>query len=517
MIKRLLLMTMLMTGSAPSSDTNFINNQGKDLMSLWDSEAFDNLESLLMQVMEYDTKEIAAWGVNGINAIKAPITGSICGFTDGYMMLANISTYTGRFEVVNNRWVRVGDADDVQFYFTDKDGNDCVVKITTSGDTKVVNVPCEEDEAEEKSGKDGEEEESLFESEAIETCMADVNVVAVEVPEHAEFSVTQAGKQVMTLIVDLDLSYLGDTWDVKENGFAYNALFSVAKSMSAKTMGYDGNYDIAVSNCYKPGEGIKFSAEVKDNGNPVVSFNLNGIGTLNFDDGIMPIGEEEGTIKNLGIESLTADLDVMGNIQAKCSIPDFSAFTKKLTSSSEIEDETDAKKMANELNKQMNIDIYYEKENNTKGLVEFKPVYNEDLDEWSVESTINFTNDNSSQSLKDYFTEENLPDFMGTVLGIYRDIENMMSSVKKTKEEIDNEATKIMTITKEKGIYNDGENIQLLGQKPGSAAEIYSMGGVLCARIKVGFDGKAAIPYSLLPNDVYIIKTASGTQKFFRR
>ena len=74
-----------------------------------------------------------------------------------------------------------------------------------------------------------------------------------------------------------------------------------------------------------------------------------------------------------------------------------------------------------------------------------------------------------------------------------------------------------MAVTKEKGIYYDGENVQLLGQKPGSSAEIYTMGGVLCARVKVGADGKAELPNSLKSNSVYIIKTASGTKKFYKR
>ena len=509
MIKRLLLMMMLLTGSSQSNDTSFINNQGKDLMAYWDSEAFDNLESLLIQVMGYDTKGITAWGVDGMNAIKAPITGSICGFTNGYMMLAKISTYTGRFEVINNRWTRVGDAEGMQFFFTDKDGNDCVVKITTSRDTKIVNVPFEENEVEEEKG--------VFVSNAIKEGMADVNVVAMEVPEHAEFIVTQADQQVMSCIVDLDLNSLDDTWNLEESGFAYNMLFSVAKSMSKRERNNGGNYEIAVNNNYVPGQGIRFSVDVKDNENPIISFNLNGVGTLNFDDGVMPYDEENGTVRDLGIESLTADLDVMGNIQAKCVIPDFSSFTRKLTSSSEIEDEADAKNMANVLNKQMSMDIYCNDGNDTKGSVGFRPVYDEKWDEWSVETTINFTSDDSSQSLREYFTEENLPDFYGTVMDIYEDIKSMILSVKETVTKIDDDATKIMTITKEKGIYDDGENVQLLGQIPGSAAEIYSMGGVLCARIKVGIDGKAAIPYSLLPNDVYIVKTASGTQKFFKR
>ena len=131
-MKRLLLMIMMLTGTSTSSDTNFFNDKGKELLSYWDPAAFENLKGLLLQVMEYDTKAIASWGVDGMNAMKTPITTPICGFTDGYMIQAKTATYTGRFEVVDNRWVRVGDTDGMEFHFhTDGNGtNDNLMGAT---------------------------------------------------------------------------------------------------------------------------------------------------------------------------------------------------------------------------------------------------------------------------------------------------------------------------------------------------------------------------------------------------
>ena len=103
MVKRLLLTVTMLAGMSTSSDTNYINDQGKELMTYWDNAAFENLKDLLLQVMEYDTEAIASWGVDGMNAMKTPITAPVCGFTDGYMIQAKTATYTGRFEVVNGR------------------------------------------------------------------------------------------------------------------------------------------------------------------------------------------------------------------------------------------------------------------------------------------------------------------------------------------------------------------------------------------------------------------------------
>lgn len=522
MVKRLLLTVTMLAGMSTSSDTNFFNDKGKELLSYWDPAAFENLKGLLLQVMEYDTKAIASWGVDGMNAMKTPITTPICGFTDGYMIQAKTATYIGRFEVVDNRWVRVGDTDGMEFHFTDKNGKDCLVKITTSGETKVITVPYEKDE-DYNSGDDdeGDEEGGIFESKAIKDYMSDVNVVALEVPEHAECTVTQAGLQVMSFKADIDLSYFTDEWSAKD-GYAFNILFSVAKSASARTRANanSGNYDIALNYKYNPAEGIAFSAAVKVSDKSIASFNLNADGTLNLDEGFISIfGENSGQFHDMGIKSILAELDVLGAIQAKLAIPDFATFTQHFSglSSLSMETEDDAKKVSDVLNEQMSIRFYYDHSDELKGWIGFIPSYEEDYEFWNAEPTIYFTSDNSTQSAMEFFSKENMPDVFDTVSNIYEEINEMAATVKKKMEEIDIDATKIMAVTKEKGIYYDGENVQLLGQKPGSSAEIYTMGGVLCARVKVGDDGKAALPYSLLPNDVYIIRTASGTQKFFKR
>ena len=52
MVKRLLLTVTMLAGMSTSSDTNYINDQGKELMTYWDNAAFENLKGLLLQVME---------------------------------------------------------------------------------------------------------------------------------------------------------------------------------------------------------------------------------------------------------------------------------------------------------------------------------------------------------------------------------------------------------------------------------------------------------------------------------
>ena len=513
MVKRLLLTITMLTGMSTSSDTNYINDQGKELMTYWDNAAFENLKDLLLQVMEYDTEAIASWGVDGINAIKTPITTPVCGFTDGYMLQAKIAAYTGRFEVVNGRWERAGDADDMEFSFTDKNGNDCLVKITTSGETKVVNIPYDIDEDDSNLGKKETRD-------AMKELLSGVKVVALEIPGHAECTLTQGGLQVMSLQADIDLSYFTDGWNVTK-GYAFDMLFSVAKSASARMRGntIPGNYDITLNVKQNPDEGISFSAAAKVGDKTIASFSFNAEGELNFDEGIYSRDENSLQFHDMGIKSILAELDLLGTIQAKLAIPDFAAFMQQFSglSSLSMTSEDDAKKVAAVLDEQMSINFYYDHGKEPKGWIGFIPLSEKEGRSWTVNPTINFYSDNSSQSVKEFFTEENLPDLYGTVTSIYGEINDLVETVSKKVEDISKNATEIMAVSKENGIYNDGENVQLLGQKPGSSAEIYTTGGVLCARVKVGADGKAELPNSLKSNSVYIIKTASGTKKFYKR
>jgi hypothetical protein len=513
MVKRLLLTVTMLAGMSTSSDTNYINDQGKELMTYWDNAAFENLKDLLLQVMEYDTEAIASWGVDGMNAMRTPITTPVCGITEGYILQGKIAAYTGRFEVVDGRWERVGDADDMEFFFTDKNGNDCLMKITTSGETKVVNIPYDIDEDDSNLGKKETRD-------AMKELLSGVKVVALEIPGHAECTLTQGGLQVMSLQADIDLSYFTDGWNVTK-GYAFDMLFSVAKSASARMRGntIPGNYDIALNVKQNPGEGIGFSAAARVGDKTIASFSLNAEGELNFDETF--ISREENSIQfhDMGIKSILAELDILGTIQAKLAIPDFAAFMQQFSglSSLNMTSEDDAKKVADVFNEQMSINFYYDHSEDPNGWIGFMPASEKDGRRWTVEPTISFTSDNSTQSAKDFFTEENLPDLFGTVTSIYGDINEMVTVVTKKVEEMGKEATRIMAVTKEKGFYNDGENVQLLGQKPGSSAEIYTTGGAFCARVKVDADGKAELPNSLKPNSVYIIKTASGTKKFYKR
>ena len=148
MVKRLLLLVMLMSGcmvanAQADSDKDFISQTSKDLVNQWDTEAFQNVLNLLNQLFSYNTEEISVWGSNAIKATKTAITTPYKGITEGKMLMIRPSTFTGHFNVVNNRWVYQGAADDLQFSFKDQEGNSCLALITSSGNTQTITLTYE--------------------------------------------------------------------------------------------------------------------------------------------------------------------------------------------------------------------------------------------------------------------------------------------------------------------------------------------------------------------------------------
>ena len=521
MIKRLLLCVLLVLGcwsyanAQGGSDRDVFNEVGKDLLNQWDAEAYRNVVDLLNQIMEYDNQEVTNWGMSCLAGMKSAITEPYQGISDGYKLLIRAANFSGHFKAVNNRWVKEGAADDVQFSFTDKNGSPCVFRFYTQGATKTITMPYEEDEEEDDWGDyEDEEDASFFDNRIINDLMNGVKLISLEVPEQIYLTMTQGGRQLMETHFIFDLSVLTDNWDPLVNGFIVSMNASFAKSgtnmgangMSLVKGGGPGTFEMGMDRVgYKPGTGINFSFYAKKDGNQLVSFDMNAPGTLNLEDGLFDYDLETGiTIKNIGFESLNYNADVLGRIQAKGTIPDLYAFYNAYSSVSKCENEAEAQQVMNQVAKMTNSNFYYNNGSESRGTFGLAPYYDEEDEMWSAIPTISFTSDNSTYPLMEYFSEENFPEFIGEMKGIFYELMEIATTLKENMDKMTEDA--LMGV----------DNQPLAdGLRAGAKAEIYTISGRLCTRTSIGADGKVSL--SSLPNGVYIVKTSSGTRKFIKR
>ena len=508
MVKRLLLFLMLSSGAftfanAQGSDKDFINQTGLELLDQWDAEAYRNVANLLTQIMDYDTKEITQWGVQSLKAMKSVITEPYNGISDGYKLMARASSFTGHFKALSNRWVKEGDADDLQFAFNDKNGTYCLFRLYTSGTKKVITFTIDEDEDDEWGDDDewdDDDDEGLFSSPTIKEIMDGVKLISIEVPEHIDISFTQGKKQLMHTTIDFDMSLFTNNWEPLSDGFMVSVKSSFAKSSGT------GTFDMGMENVgYKPGTGINFSFYVKNAGKSLVTFGINAPGTLNLDDGAINFDLDTGlTLNDIGIESLSLNLDVMGRIQAKGNIPDLVAFFNTLNS--EGESEAEMKQIANKLNGLMNGNFYYNNGSTPKGYLAFQPYYDDDDEEWTVQPAIHFNSDNSTYPLETYFAEDNFPELYEGFGDIFSEMMELASTFIEKVQTMNEEASGATGIQSQPSVLTSG-----------TRAEIYTSTGRLCGHTVIGANGQAVIPFTELPAGVYIVKTPSGSRKFIKK
>ena len=396
-------------------------------------EEYRSILELLKLAMSYDTKEISEWGGQALKSMKTAITTPYNGISNGYMLMVRAANFTGHFRAVDNRWKYEGPADDLQFTYADKAGTPCVARIVTSGDTKTVNIPYEFDIDEDDDDEDLKKQ--------AKDLVKDVKLVALEVPEHFEISFTYGSNQLMLTTVDFDLSCFEDNWSPTTHGLIVSINSKFAKSNGT------GAFEMSMDRVgYQPGTGIKSSFIAKNDGNQIISFNLEAPGTIHMEDGLIDINPETGlTFKDIGIESVKIDLDVMGRIQAHGSISDVNTFVNTMTSASKCESEEDAKQIMSKLDNLMDGNFYYDNGTDPKGSLGMEIAYDEEKTEWKLEPTISFTSDHSTYPIKTYFSEENFPEFVGGVKTIFNELKEVATTVKEKVEEMNEEATNANT------------------------------------------------------------------------
>ena len=465
-------------------DKDFIDDVGKDLLNQWDADSYRSTLGLLTQAMSYDTKEISQWGSEALKSMKTAITTPYDGISNGYMLMIRAANFTGHFRAIDNRWKYEGPADDLQFIFTDKAGTQCVARAVSSGNTKTVNIPYEFD-------IDEDDDDEGIKKQAKEL-VKDVKLIAVEVPEHFEITFTHGSTQLMLTTVDFDLSCFTEDWSPTTHGLIFSINSTFAKS-GASTRGGTGTFEISMDRVgYQPGTGIKSSFIAKNDGNQIISFNLEALGTIKMEDGLIDINPETGvTIKDIGIESIKIDLDVMGRIQAHGSVSDVNTFVNTMINASNCKDEAEAQQIMSKLDGLIDGNFYYDNGTEAQGSLGLGLVYNEEKEEWKLEPTISFTSNNSTYPIKTYFSEKNFPEFVGGVQTILNELKEVATNLIQNVEKMNEEASGI-------------ENLPT-DESSDAKAKIYTIGG------------RAVTSSSTLPSGVYIIKTPTGTRKFIKK
>lgn len=418
------LMTANTVGAQPvkaiqSADKDKINGAVLGMLSQWDSQAYKNALDLLTQLMKYDMKALGHDAYKRMQTMKAIIDG-----TPNYRLLFGADILTGHFTVSaeGDRWVKVSDADDLQFTFNDKDGKPCVVTFTTSGATKTISLPVDQE--------DGEDSEEDMQNSAkylalfgltidnIKTLMSGVTRMDMVVPEHTQLIMTQGSTTLLNGTVDVDLSSLKDGESVDALVLSMNAIF-------AKSSG-TGTFELSLKDTgYKPVMGANIDFTAKSDGLPILSLKVSVPGTWK--------GLDLQTL-DFGLESISVNLDVMGQVQVKGGIASIRGFLVAMLSADDSDEES-FKAALEQVNQMLDLKLYYDGSNTAAGWIMLQPYYDEEDEEWAAAPVICFASDNSVYPVGEFFSAENFPDVLMGVATIVSELQGLSSVFEQTVEE----------------------------------------------------------------------------------
>lgn len=418
------LMTANTVGAQPvkaiqSADKDKINGAVLGMLSQWDSQAYKNALDLLTQLMKYDMKALGHDAYKRMQTMKAIIDG-----TPNYRLLFGADILTGHFTVSaeGDRWVKVSDADDLQFTFNDKDGKPCVVTFTTSGATKTISLPVDQED-----GEDSEEDMqnsvkylALFglTIDNIKTLMSGVTRMDMVVPEHTQLIMTQGSTTLLNGTVDVDLSSLKDGESVDALVLSMNAIF-------AKSSG-TGTFELSLKDTgYKPVMGANIDFTAKSDGLPILSLKVSVPGTWK--------GLDLQTL-DFGLESISVNLDVMGQVQVKGGIASIRGFLVAMLSADDSDEES-FKAALEQVNQMLDLKLYYDGSNTAAGWIMLQPYYDEEDEEWAAAPVICFASDNSVYPVGEFFSAENFPDVLMGVATIVSELQGLSSVFEQTVEE----------------------------------------------------------------------------------
>ena len=429
--------------AAGSADRDKISTIMLDLFKEWDHMSFQNATGLFSEVAKFDMSNLFVEGLACVQDTKMPIEG-----TSDYSLLFSNKTFTGHFILKDGMWVKNAEADDLQLSYSDPSGVPCVLKITTSSDVKPTSLPLEgflkdgEDSYMARhfaSEEDGEDESSSVLpgiSSLLKNLMENVKLINLEVPAKTSIELVYGGSTMMSTDIQVDHSSMGSTLF---EGFMMDISTKFYKGVLDKSG--SGVFELCLKNTgYKPGLGINVDFAIKKNDSQLISLKLNAPGTLNLGARKALLSRRafaDNLGSNLGLESLNVELDVMGKAQVKGGISDINTLLTMLSAMQDADEinEATVKVGLEMVNQLVNVDLYYDGSSVPAAKLNLLPAYDEAEGEWTAKPYINFTGDNSSCSVKEFFTAENFSDVAQAAMTIADEVSGLIEVVRETAKE----------------------------------------------------------------------------------
>ena len=411
--ERLEEIALQLSEEIPASDFEDIVDLGKylrevyiegydwDNVSDWASEVFEELvEPVGKPKKETNTETNSySWGT---------YTSTYTYITQNYKVLLAAANFTGHFKANNGRWIQ-SKADDLQFLFTDAEGNQCTLSATTSGNTTTLYIG----EFEDHDYDWWYDEDHYYEEESTNLTKA-----SIKVPEQIVVTLRRNGANVVKISINLNLSNL------------QSSNFNLAKSnlvMSTKVElnnGYTFNLSQVNYSPSKLAVEATMSKGSKTLASVTVSATPEGLPNVNLVNGA-DINIEKTNLKNAFVK-----VDVMGEVQLQGTLSNYKTLINYLDKAKQNNgSESTFKSYVNQANGLLDINLFYDNSAVKQATVklqafeEYSYYYGR---RWKSEPVLTFYDGSSYSNLGAFFNED---DFRSVIDAFQRLAEEFRSLV----------------------------------------------------------------------------------------
>ena len=305
--------------------------------------------------------------------------------------LYSASNFTGIFELQGNKWEQTGNADYLQFMFSDESGRECVITLTHSGkDTKVHH-------------ESFDDEDYIYSPDWTSSYTRRVEN-AYMIPENISLSLTQDGKELAAMDMKTSISIGSGDFDYTRD----KAEVSVNAEVS--------RYKITVNKAaFNAGKNASASAELSINGETLITASGSVDGHI-YEDA-------DPDVKNVAI-----NLDILGKVQLRGTSKDAGKMIEYYDlASSNDQDEAAFKEYVKKGNELLDVKLYFDGSSTSSAYMEMYALEEgyPGYEYWNYEPVIRFADGTGYATIEDYFDEGYFDSVIKTFENLVEDFTNL--------------------------------------------------------------------------------------------
>lgn len=395
----------------------FLEKVALEFMDMTPASDFDDIADLCMfindtYVEDYDWDNVEDWAQDSFDAAREAL-GSVTTEKETetwgrytynynyiyaeYKALLMASNFTGHFTAKNGRW-ELEKANDLQFIFTDKRGQKCVLKLETSGSVKKVFVMNIEDWMDYESNSSGY---TYTYNEYYDRTKCTIGV-----PEKIVVTLTQNGKQVAEATLKTDLgSISGEEFDISKNNLSLSFALELNNgyNFEASKVAYTANTSASIVSSITKNKTTLVSMGISADINNIPSVNVSAFSSDSFD-------EDDYNFDDINAKNVYVKFDVLGKVQIQGTLSDVRKFVDYLEDADDNDNnEVNYKSYIEHANSLADINMFYNGNNVKQATIKLEPFAEETWNGrtyWDMEPVIYFYDGSSYSTFEAFFNDK---------------------------------------------------------------------------------------------------------------